>query len=171
MLSRTLIALLLLFGVAAGADPMRFPGFTWDSPIAFGEVLELGPDAYGALYPAEAESDLEKLLLQLVVISTPRESVATMRDGGGEPTSMVVSSLLGLSGRPEQINKMLFMGETEARTVYLSNHPRPHAAHVISKYLDDGSMVTVALRDFSGQQSKLLGQLLQALSHSFVATP
>ncbi len=166
-----MVVLWVLFCSSALADPMRFPGFVWDSPIEFGEVLELGPDAYGAMYPAEAESNIEAVLLQLVVISTPRESVATIQEGGGEPKGLVLSSLLGLSGKPEQINKTLFMGGTEARKVYLSNHPRPHVAHVFQKSLDDGSLVTVAVRDFSGRQPGLTGSVLQALANTFTYQP
>jgi hypothetical protein len=147
---------------------MPLPGYTWDSPITFGEVQELGPDAYFATYPADVE--YEKAQIELVVVHTPRESVATMTEGGADPRTLALVTFLGLSGRPDQINKTLFMGGTEARTVFSSNIPRRHTAHVYQKLLDDGSMVTVGLRDFGGSPPPLVGEVLRGIADTFVST-
>lgn len=163
-----LCCVLLLCTVGSWAEPMAFPGYTWDSPIVFGEIQELGPDAYFATYPADAE--YEKARFEMVVVHTPRESVATMQEGGADPGALALSTFFGLSGRPEQINKTLFMGGTEARLVFTSSIPRPHTAHVYQKVLEDGSMVTVGLRDFGGGPAPLTGDVLRGIADTFVST-
>lgn len=147
---------------------MRLPGYIWDSPVKFGEVQELGPDAYFATYPADVE--YEKAQFELVVVHTPRDSVVTMQEGGADPGTLALVTFMGLSGKPEQINKTLFMGGTEARKVFRSQIPRQHTAHVYQKYLDDGTLVTVGLRDFGGSDPPLVGDVLRGIADTFVST-
>lgn len=165
-MSRVLFVLLLLCG-AVWAEPMTLPGYRWDPPVKFGALQELGPDAYFATYPADAE--YEEVQLEFVLVHTPRESVVTMQEGGADAKTLALVTFLGLSGRPDQINKTLFMGGTEARTVYTSNIPRRHTAHVYQKYLEDGSLVTVALRDYGGG-GPLVGDVLRGISDTLVST-
>lgn len=161
-------AAVLLLCQAVLAEPVRFPGYVWDAPLKFNAVQELGPDAYLAAYPAEAGENEAKI--ELIVISTPRESVATMQEGGANPKTLALATFMGLTGRPEQINKALFLGETEARLVYEADFPRPHIVHIFQKMLDDGSMVTVALRNYGAPPAEF-GQALQALSDTFRVSP
>ncbi len=161
-------AAVLLFSKAVSAEPMRFPGYTWDAPLKFNAVQELGPDAYLAAYPAEAGENEAKI--ELIVISTPRESVAAMQEGGANPRTLALATFMGLTGQPEQINKAMFLGETEARLVYQADFPRPHIVHIFQKMLDDGSMVTVALRNYGAPPAEF-GKALQALSETFQVTP
>lgn len=163
------IALLLSLCTGIWAEPntMTLPGFKWETPVAFGEVQELGPDAYVATYPADV--DYEDAKLELIVAYTPRESVVTMQEGGADPKTLALVTFLGLTGRPDQINKTLFMGGTEARCVYPSDVPRRHTAHVFQKFLDDGSLITVGLRDFGGN-GPVVGDVLRGISETFVPT-
>lgn len=147
---------------------MTLPGYTWDPPIPFGEVQELGPDAVFALYPADAEPDQARF--ELVVVHTPRDSIAMMREGGADPKSLALVTFFGLSGRPEQINKTLFMGGTEARLVYRGSIPRPHILHLYQKYLEDDALVTVGLRDFGGGDPSLTAEVLRGLAETFRPT-
>jgi hypothetical protein len=145
---------------------MKLPGYTWDSPVKFGELQEGGPDAYIAGYPASAEGD--KTQLDFIVVHTPRESAATMKENGADPETVVLADFLGLSRRPEQINKTMFMGGTEARKVWTTSIPRPNTVHVYQKYLEDGSLVTVALRDFGGvRPPSLVGDVLRGIADTF----
>lgn len=166
---RLIAIVLLLLCAGAWAEPttMTLPGFKWTSPVAFGEVQELGPDAYSATYPADV--DYEDAQLEFIMAYTPRESVVTIQEGGADPKTLALATFLGLSGRPDQVNKALFMGGTEARCVYPSNVPRRHTAHVFQKYLEDGSLVTVGLRDFGGA-GPLVGDVLRGISETFTPT-
>ena len=163
----SLIVFLLCSMAWAEPTTMTLPGFTWQSPIVFGEVQELGPDAYDATYPADV--DYEEAKLELVVAYTPRESVVTIQEGGADPKTLALVTFMGLSGRPDQVNKALFMGGTEARTVYDSDVPRRHTAHVFQKYLEDGALVTVGLRDYGGN-GPLVGDVLRGISETFAPT-
>jgi hypothetical protein len=166
--ARRLLALLwLALAGLAWAEPMRMPGYLWEPPVSFGELQELGPDAFYAAFPADAE--IEQSQLELIVVHTPRESVVTMQESGANPRTLALATFLGLTGRPEQINKTLFMGTTEARLVYLSENPRRHVVHIYQADLDDGSLVTVALRDYANGRPPL-GDVLRAISDSFVST-
>lgn len=147
---------------------MRFPGFSWDAPLKFNAAEELGPDAYLSKYPAEAEENQAKI--ELIVIATPRDSVALMEEGGANPKTLALATFLGLTGQPQQINKAMFLGQTEARLVYQADFPRPHIVHIFQKMLDDGSMVTVALRNYGAPPAEF-GSALKALSETFQATP
>ncbi len=164
---RRLIALFCLLCLQASAEPMDFPGYRWDSPVKFGEVQEWGTDAFFALYPNVA--DTNQVTLELIVVHTPRESVATIQEAGANPRRATISMFLGIDGQPEQINKALFMGEGEARLVYSSRTPRPNTAHVFQKELENGALVTVALRDYGGNDQRIVGDILRALSQTFVA--
>lgn len=157
---------LLLFTSSVLAEPMALPGYTWDSPVKFGEVQELGPDAYFATYPADVEYGQAQL--ELIVVHTPRDAVAMMQEGGADPKSDTLVIFLGLAVQPDEINKTLFMGSTEARLVFESSVPRQHTAHVYQKYLQDGALVTVGVRDFGSKS--LIADVLRGISETFAST-
>ena len=164
---RALLAIFCLLCLQAGAKPMDFPGYRWDAPVEFGAVQEWGTDAFYALYPNVTDTD--KVTLELIVIHTPRESLVAFQEAGVNPRSSILSAFLGIEGRPEQINKALFMGETEAHLVYSSRSPKPNVAHVFQRNLENGAVVTVALRDYGGNDPRVVGEILRALSQTFVA--
>jgi hypothetical protein len=101
------------------------------------------------------------------VVHSPRESVSAIREAGADPATLARVTFLSLSGQPEQIAKTVFMGGTEACSLFRSSSPRPHTAHVFQKYLDDGSLVTVALRDYGGHPPQLTADVLRAISETF----
>ena len=158
-----LLLILCLFTVPALSDNAPFPGYIWNSPLVFGPPVALGADAYSATWPAEA--DYDEAQLELDVITTPREAVRGMEKAGVPVADVVLSTYLGLSGSPEEINKTLFMGGTAARRVYTSSVPRDHRVHVFQKNLDNGALVTVAVRVYS--QDAPSGEVLSAIANSF----
>lgn len=165
-MSRFLIALVLLCSVVASAEPMKLPGYLWDSPVKWGVLQEAAPDAYFASYPADA--DAEAAQLDFLVVHTPRESAVTMKENGADPQAVVLADFLGITGRPEQINKALFLGGTEARRVWTSSIPRPNTVHVFQKYLEDGTLVTVGVRDYGTvKPPSVVGDVLTGISNSF----
>ena len=161
------IALVLLLAVGASAESMEFPGFRLDSPVPFGAVQDFGGDVYFAVFPDT--NDTNKVTLELIVIHTSHDSVAAIQDSGASARQVAVSTFMGKDEKPEQINKALCMGSTEAHLVYTSYTPRPNKTHVFQHLLDNGGLVTVALRDYGGNEPKVVGEVLRAISNTFVA--
>ncbi len=165
---RCLLAFLVLFCLQAGAETMEFPGYRWESPFPFGETQEFSEGVYFSVYPNE--TDTSKVKLELIVIHTPYDSVALIKESGADPRKVAISTFMEKVGQPEQINKALFMGTTEARLVYTSSSPRPNTIHIFQHSRENGALVTVALRDYGGNEPGVVGKVLQALSNTFVAT-
>ncbi len=158
-----LLLLICLLTGPAFSESVPVPGYTWDSPVQFSPPVELGPDAYSVTWPAEAEYDDAQL--EMVVVTTPSEAVIGMREAGVAVSEVVLSTYLGLTGQPAEINKTLFMGSTAARLVYKTSVPRDHRVNVFQKNLDSGELVTVAVRIYS--EDAPAGEVLRAIANSF----
>lgn len=165
---RRLLALLILLSLQAGAEVMDFPGYRWDSPLPFGPVQDFGGETYFAVYPDVLDTNQVKL--ELIVITTPYDSVALIKDSGADPRRVALSTFMDKNDRPEQINKALFMGTTAARQVYTSAQPRPNTTHVFQHFFENGALLTVALRDYGGNEPGAVGEVLRAVSQTFVST-
>ena len=58
---------------------------------------------------------------------------------------------------------------TSSGLIHFARTPRPNTAHVFQKELENGALVTVALRDYGGNDPRVVGEILRALSQTFVA--
>lgn len=161
-----LLACLLLFAVLgpSQAEQLEIGGFVLDNPLGPTEVEKIGLNAWGCTWPAGVP--YKEAQVELIVATFPADAAREITEAGDSVTEVALTTYLGLSGEPEQINKTLFMKGTEARRVYHSSIPRDHETHVFTKRLDDDSFVMVGVRYFV-PPTGTNGGLLQAIANTF----
>ena len=142
-----LMGLVILYRAWKGARPKPF---SWKSPLPLGLT--------GGFFDAVGGGGWGPVV------------TSTLLGSGADPRKVAISTFMEKVGQPEQINKALFMGTTEARLVYTSSSPRPNTTHIFQHSRENGALVTVALRDYGGNEPGVVGKVLQALSNTFVAT-
>ena len=160
-----LIVLTLIASTLTGiAEEMRIGDYSFENKLGPTIVKKIDDKAYSCYWPTGVPS--KKAEVELIVVTYDAAAAKKVRDKGESLLTSAVSRYLGLSGRPDSVNKTLFFKKTSARRAYKSMTPRKHRADVYSKVLPGGNYLVVGVRSFKSP-NPLARKLSIAIANNF----
>ncbi|MBS2038161.1 hypothetical protein JST97_24460 [bacterium] len=146
-------------GCVAWAQPSyRSQGLSFQLPLKFSQPARAGLGAEELHFPA-GEAPAQAEILTFVAGSG---QVRSMAEAGQSIDRYFVSTYLGLTGQPEQINKAVIGDLGGRHLVYHSTIPRSCRVDVFERELPDGRFVAVALRSYEMSEEQRI-QLSESL--------
>ena len=161
-------AMVLALASLVGADSSyQSQGLSFQLPLEFSQPVRAGVDAEELHFPtnggpAEAE---------IVTFVASADQVQSQAEAGHRVDRYFLSTYLGLSGTPEQINKAV-IGEAGGRhLVYHSQLKRPCRVDIFERDLKDGRYFAVALRTYEPIDEKRRIEISESLRKSLKLEP
>ncbi|MCA9792389.1 MAG: hypothetical protein KC910_11360 [Candidatus Eremiobacteraeota bacterium] len=146
------------------ADTVEVLGFGFETPLELSQPEELSSSTRSFGFPAD--KPYKEAEFELVVHLISAQQIKAME--GIDPVEVAITNFLGITSKPIEINKALFLGKTAADQVYETNIPRKCRVHVLSGALPDGGRVMLAFRVFDGQH---FGDFFRVVKTSFAPLP
>lgn len=148
MLQRFLVGLALAAAVAA-EQSYQSQGLSFQLPVEFSQPVRAGQGAEELHFPVTGSPSAEILTF----VADP-EQVKSVAEAGQSVDRHFITTYLGVTGQPEQINKAV-IGELGGRhLVYHSQLKRPCRIDVYERDLKGGGFFAVALRSYADLDEK-----------------
>ena len=131
-----------LLGLSMGAVVWAAPGYTsqgvhFECPYALSAPSSAGLHCEIQQYPADAK--LAQVQLEVLHYRPSLEEEQKLSTAGQSSLQYFLTTFLGLTQQPEQINKIVLGGKGGRHLVFYTTHPRAARVDVFERQLSDGS--------------------------------
>lgn len=131
------------FGAAAWAASFSSQGVQFECPLGLSTPSRAGVHCESLQYPAQAEG--EQVELEILHYRTSSEEEQRLSQAGQSTQKYFVTTFLGLSGMPSQVNKIVLGGKGGRHLVYAKSIPREARVDIFERDLKDGTSYVAAI--------------------------
>ena len=163
---KRLVMMLALAGLVGAEQRYQSQGLSFELPLEFSQPARAGVDAQELHFPAEGAPEAE-----ILTFVASGEQVRSLAEAGQSVHRYFLSTYLGLSGTPEQINKAVIGDVGGRHLVYHSQLNRPCRIDIFERDLKDGRYFAVALRSYESMDDKRRIEVSEGLRKSLRLGP
>lgn len=127
-------------------------GATFSLPIAFSRPTKLGMGAEVLQFPEKAAND--EIKAEIITFTAGAEQQKRMADAGQPIRKYFMSTYLGITEAPLEINKAVIGDLGGRHLVYEGSIPRKNRVDVYERDLPDGRFFAIAVRTFEAMDQE-----------------